>query len=105
MTATHHAPAAADSGASATERFKSDKLSGVANTPPERVDLLARAVLDSVHATIREHKVTYDEYNALKSWLIGVGEDGEWPLFLDVWVEHVVEEVATEHREGNKGTI
>jgi catechol 1,2-dioxygenase len=49
--------------------------------------------------------VSYDEFNALKAWLIGVGEDGEWPLFLDVWVEHVIEEVSTEDREGNKGTI
>jgi catechol 1,2-dioxygenase len=34
-----------------------------------------------------------------------VGLDGEWPLFLDVWVEHVVEEVANQNREGSKGTI
>ncbi|WP_370936005.1 catechol 1,2-dioxygenase [Amycolatopsis sp. cg13] len=104
MTATH-SPTAAASGANATERFKSDKLAGVAGTPKERVSLLAREVLEAVHATIRKHKVTYEEYNALKSWLISVGEDGEWPLFLDVWVEHVVEDVATEHRQGNKGTI
>lgn len=98
------APSAASSGASATERFRSDKKAG-ASADPERVDLLAREVIGAVHDTIRRHKVTYDEYNALKSWLISVGEDGEWPLFLDVWIEHVVEEVATEHREGNKGTI
>lgn len=104
MTATH-SPTAAASGANATERFKSDKLAGVAGTSKERVSLLAREVLEAVHATIRKHKVTYEEYNALKSWLISVGEDGEWPLFLDVWVEHVVEDVATEHRQGNKGTI
>jgi len=104
MSQTATATAAA-SGASATERFKSDKLAGVAGTPKDRVDLLAREVLEAVYATIRRHKVTYDEFNALKSWLISVGEDGEWPLFLDVWVEHVVEEVATGHREGNKGTI
>ncbi|MFB9930608.1 catechol 1,2-dioxygenase [Amycolatopsis halotolerans] len=104
MTATH-SPTAAASGANATERFKSDKFAGVEGTPPERVSLLAREVLEAVHATIRKHKVTYEEYNALKSWLISVGEDGEWPLFLDVWVEHVVEDVATEHRQGNKGTI
>ncbi|MCR6487419.1 catechol 1,2-dioxygenase [Amycolatopsis sp. OK19-0408] len=96
---------AAASGANATERFKSDKFVGVAGTPPERVSLLAREVLEAVHGTIRKHKVSYAEYNALKAWLIAVGEDGEWPLFLDVWVEHVVEEVATEHRAGNKGTI
>jgi len=95
---------AAASGASATERFRADKAAG-AGTSQERVDLLAREVIEALHATVRRHKVTYDEYNALKSWLISVGENGEWPLFLDVWVEHVVEEVATEHREGNKGTI
>ncbi|MER7860554.1 catechol 1,2-dioxygenase [Amycolatopsis japonica] len=105
MTAIHETATAAASGANATERFKSDKFAGVTGTPKERVSLLAREVLEAVHGTIRKHKVTYDEYNALKAWLISVGEDGEWPLFLDVWVEHVVEEVATEHREGNKGTI
>ena len=98
---------AAASGASATERFHADKspFGAVKDTPPERVDLLTRAVLDAVHETIRKHKVTYDEYNALKAWLIQVGQDGEWPLFLDVWVEHVVEDVATSHRHGNKGSI
>lgn len=104
MTVTATASA---SGASATERFETDKspFAAVADTPAERVDLLAREVLDAVHATIRKHKVSYDEFNALKAWLIGVGKDGEWPLFLDVWVEHVVEEVANEDRGGSKGTI
>jgi catechol 1,2-dioxygenase len=105
MTTAHDSATAAASGASATERFKSDKLVGVEGTPPERVSLLARSVLDAVYDTIRKHKVTYDEYNALKAWLIGVGQDGEWPLFLDVWVEHVVEEVANSGRQGSKGTI
>jgi catechol 1,2-dioxygenase len=95
---------AAASGASATERFKTDKSAG-GDVPKERVDLLVREVLDAVHGTIRKHKVSYDEYNALKAWLIKVSDDGEWPLFLDVWVEHVVEEVSTEHRAGSKGTI
>jgi len=95
---------AASSGASATERFKTDK-SVDGQVPKDRVDLLAREVLDAIHSTIRKHKVSYDEYNALKAWLLKVGDDGEWPLFLDVWVEHVVEEVATEHRDGSKGTI
>ena len=98
---------AAASGASATERFHADKspYAAVKDTPPERVDLLAREVLEAVHDTIRRHRVTYDEYNALKAWLIDVGQHGEWPLFLDVWVEHVVEDVATDHRAGNKGSI
>ncbi|WP_340538829.1 catechol 1,2-dioxygenase [Nocardioides sp. GXZ039] len=98
---------AAASGASATERFHSDKspFAAVADTSPERVDRLARKVIEALQQTVREEKVSYDEYNALKAWLINVGHDGEWPLFLDVWLEHVVEEVATEHREGSKGTI
>ena len=106
MTTVEKASAAA-SGASATERFHADKspFDAVRDVPAERVDMLAREVLDAVHETIRKHKVTYDEYNALKAWLISVGQDGEWPLFLDVWVEHVVEDVATAHRHGNKGSI
>lgn len=95
---------AAATGASATERFHTDKTIA-ADTPPERVSLLAREVLEAVHQTIRKHQVTYAEYDALKAWLIRVGEDGEWPLFLDVFVEHVVEEVANAAREGSKGTI
>nr|BFE74785.1 hypothetical protein GCM10020092_080860 [Actinoplanes digitatis] len=95
---------AAATGASATERFQVDKTHA-SDTPPERVSMLARQVLEAVHATIREHQVTYAEYDALKAWLIQVGADGEWPLFLDVFVEHVVEEVANADREGSKGTI
>lgn len=95
---------AAATGANATQRFASDKRVG-ADTPPERVSLLAREVLSAIHDTIERHEVTYDEYNALKAWLIRVGEDGEWPLFLDVWVEHKVEEVAGKARPGSKGTI
>lgn len=107
MTSYTETSTAAASGASATGRFQADKspFAAVRDTPKERVDLLAREILDAVHATIRKHNVTYDEYNALKAWMIQVGEDGEWPLFLDVWVEHVVEEVASAHREGSKGTI
>jgi catechol 1,2-dioxygenase len=95
---------AAATGAAATERFSTDKTV-TGDTSPERVSLLARQVLEAVYATIREHQVTYAEYDALKAWLIQVGADGEWPLFLDVFVEHVVEEVANADREGSKGTI
>ena len=110
MTTTEHpteVASAAASGASATERFHADKspYEAVKDTPTERVDTLASEVLSAVHDTIRRHRVSYDEYNALKAWLIDVGKDGEWPLFLDVWVEHDVEDVATDHRAGNKGSI
>ena len=106
-TAASATASAAASGASATERFHLDKspFDAVRDVPPERVSMLAGEVLDAVHETIRRHHVSYDEYNALKAWLIQVGQDGEWPLFLDVWVEHAVEDVATSHRHGNKGSI
>ncbi len=103
MTVEHEATAAG-SGNSATERFLSKGSTG-ATSSPERVNTLVGEVLGAVHDTIRKHEVTYDEYEALKAWLIQVGLDGEWPLFLDVWVEHVVEEVATEDREGSQGSI
>jgi catechol 1,2-dioxygenase len=95
---------AAESGSKATERFE-QKARGGAGIPQERVDQVATAALKALHDVIREHKVTYEEYDYLKAWLIQVGKDGEWPLFLDVWLEHVVEEVANEHRQGSKGTI
>ena len=103
-TRTEFDAKAAESGAGATAAFR-NKQQTTLEVPKERVSLLATEVLTAIHDTIRRHKVTYAEYDALKSWLISVGEDGEWPLFLDVWVEHVVEEVATEHRQGNKGSI
>ncbi|MCZ9881702.1 catechol 1,2-dioxygenase [Arthrobacter sp. B2a2-09] len=95
---------AAASGANATERFRSDK-SVAAEVGTERVNALATRAIKALADTVMEEEVTYDEYNALKSWLIRVGEDGEWPLFLDVWIEHAVEEVANADREGSKGTI
>lgn len=96
---------AADSGANATAAFRAKQNKPVAQVDQARVNLLATEVLGAVHDTIRKHQVTYAEYDALKNWLISVGEDGEWPLFLDVWVEHVVEEVANADRSGSKGTI
>ena len=104
MTKTEFYAKAAESGADATAAFKHKKKTEL-EVPKERVNELATEVLTAIHDTIRKHKVTYAEYDALKNWLINVGEDGEWPLFLDVWVEHVVEDVATSHRQGNKGTI
>ena len=104
MTTTDDKATAAATGAAATERFRTDKT-GATDISPERVSLLAREVLEAIHGVIRKHDVTYPEYDALKAWLIQVGADGEWPLFLDVFVEHVVEEVASSARAGSKGTI
>lgn len=104
MTTTEQKATAAATGASATERFRADKAA-TAETSPERVSALAHELFDAVHAIIRRHHLTYAEYDALKAWLIQVGADGEWPLFLDVFVEHVVEEVTSAARDGSKGTI
>ena len=105
-TDTQTAVTAAHSGSAATEAFHESMArqeSAAADTA--RIDRIARDVLSRVHDVIREHDVTYPEYQAVKQWFIEVGESGEWPLFLDVFVEHVVEEVATRGRRGSKGTI
>ncbi|MFB7090310.1 catechol 1,2-dioxygenase [Streptomyces sp. NPDC056296] len=103
-TSTAQATAAA-SGAAATEQFRTRQPTSASGADTARVDTLVTELLTAAHDIIRRHKVTYEEYNTLKTWLIQVGEDGEWPLFLDVWLEHVVEEVAGEDRQGSKGTI
>ncbi len=104
MTTTEHAPTAAASGSSASRAFRAATRQ-TQNVPPERVGEVARAVLHGVHQAIREHGVTYPEFQAAKQWLMDVGEGGEWPLFLDVFVEHVVEEVAARSQDGTKGSI
>ncbi len=96
---------AADSGANATRVFQSKENAARPAISKERVDEVATAAIKALHEVIRDKQVTYEEYDALKAWMIQVGLDGEWPLFLDVWVEHVVEEVANADREGSKGTI
>jgi catechol 1,2-dioxygenase len=105
QTRTEFEAKAAESGAGATEAFLKKQQTGAAEVPAERVSAMARDALAAIHDVIRKHRMTYAEYDALKAWLITVGEDGEWPLFLDVWVEHVVEDVNTSHRHGSKGSI
>jgi catechol 1,2-dioxygenase len=95
---------AAASGANATRVFQR-KRAGGSTISQERVDEVASAAIKALHEVIRDKQVTYEEYDYLKQWMIQVGLDGEWPLFLDVWLEHVVEEVANAAREGSKGTI
>jgi catechol 1,2-dioxygenase len=70
-----------------------------------RADQVIGDLLRRIHEVIVEHDVTYDEYQAVKQWLIDVGEAGEWPLFLDVFVESAVEQQVYRDREGSQGTI
>src|SRR5262245_28932216 len=105
MTTDIHAPTAVDSGTAATKAFRESRATGGAAVTEERIDTFARDVLSRIHDAIREHGMTYPEFQAVKQWLIDVGEAGEWPLLLDVFFEHVVEDVATRDRHGSKGTI
>ena len=95
---------AADSGLNATKVFQSKEAAAV-GISQDRVDEVATAALQALHGVIRDKRVTYAEYDALKAWCIQVGLDGEWPLFLDVWLEHEVEDVNNDHRSGSKSTI
>jgi catechol 1,2-dioxygenase len=102
---TQSSPSAVDSGSSATQAFRASQLGAGAAASRERVDDVARALLTAVHQVIRDKQVSYPEFQAAKQWLIEVGEGGEWPLFLDVFVEHVVEDVAAQAQHGTVGTI
>jgi catechol 1,2-dioxygenase len=106
MSTIQDSPTAAGSGASASKSFKASLAKrGAAATSAERVATVVTAVLHGIHEAISEHQVTYPEYQAAKAWMIEVGETGEWPLFLDVFVEHAIEEVASRIQNGTKGTI
>jgi catechol 1,2-dioxygenase len=104
MTTTEINPTAAGSGRNATAAFAA-KERAAGPVDHERVSAIATDAIQALHEVVRKHKVTYAEYDALKAWLISVGETGEWPLFLDVWIEHVVEQVANAERKGAVGTI
>ena len=71
----------------------------------DRANLLITDILRRIHEAIVEHDISYEEYQIAKQWLIDVGEAGEWPLFGDVYIEHVVEEQAFGSRAGSQGTI
>lgn len=104
-TDTHQTATAAGSGASATETFRNKIRDNGGEVDHERVSAVVTDALTALHDVVRRHRLTYAEYDALKAWCIRVGQDGEWPLFLDVWLEHVVEEVDNAAREGATGTI
>lgn len=110
MTATQDSqaasPTAAGSGANASASFKASAATrDIADTPPERVAAIVTSILKGVHGAIAEHDVTYPEFQAAKAWLMSVGEGGEWPLFMDVFVEHAVEEQVAKSQTGTKGSI
>lgn len=105
MTNTEMVPTAAAAGASASAAFKATKRLDPDAIAPERLAAIVSDILAGVHAAIRTHDVGYAEYQAAKGWLIEVGETGEWPLLLDVLIEHVIEAVASRTQQGTKGSI
>ena len=96
---------AVEAGSKATERFTASGKLAKLDVPKERVSLLAGAAIKAINDIAVEHQVTYEEYNALKAWLIKVGTDGEWPLFLDVWLEHTIEDVGGIAQQAGVGTL
>lgn len=106
MTTTQESPTAAGAGATASENFKAvASTNDVADTPPERVDAIVSDILKGVHDAVRKHDVSYPEFQAAKAWLMAVGDGGEWPLFMDVFVEHAVENQVALSQTGTKGSI
>jgi len=96
---------AAATGANATRTFQEKVRAAGGSADPERVNAIASDALHALHDVISKHHVTYAEYDAFKSWMIQVGLDGEWPLFLDVFIEHAVEASVSAERRGSKGSI
>lgn len=104
-TRKEHEGTAVEAGSLATQRFaESGKLSGL-DVPVERVNAIASDLVDALNEIAVKHSATYEEFNAFKAWLIKVGSDGEWPLFLDVWLEHTIEDINSQDRPGVVGTI
>ena len=96
-------PTASGSGSAATDKFKGNRVSS--DTSKERAAAIYKDVLTKLSEVIYEHEVTYDEYRVLKQWLIDVGEGGEWPLWLDVFLEHFIEDSNSRIFNGTKGSI
>jgi catechol 1,2-dioxygenase len=97
---------AADTGAHATRVFQNKaKATAPSTTARDRVSLCATEALAALHEIVRRNHISYAEYDAVKAWVIKLGQDGEWPLFLDVFVEHTVEAEVNADRKGSKGSI
>lgn len=71
----------------------------------DRGDQVVGELFRRINALVADYDITYEEYETAKRWLIGVGEAGEWPLLLDVFVEHAVEQQAHKDRSGSDGAI
>lgn len=106
MTTTESDALRAGSHATESARHgRSNQRGGGGTADQARTAAVIGAALEGIRAAIRDEKVTYEEFDAFKRWLIEVSDTGEWPLFLDVYLEFEVERVAAESQEGSTGTI
>jgi len=98
-------PTAKGAGSAATDKFKGETVKS--DTSKERANAIYTDLLAAIAEVAHKHQVTYDEYRVLKNWMIQVGEYGEWPLWLDVFVEHEIEEINYNRNDytGTKGSI
>ena len=98
-------PTAKGAGSAATDKFKGETVKS--DTSKERANAIYTDLLAAIAEVAHKHQVTYDEYRVLKNWMIQVGEYGEWPLWLDVFVEHEIEEINYNRHDytGTKGSI
>ena len=96
-------PTASGSGNAATAKFRTNEVT--ADTSTDRAAAIYKDMLGKLSEVIYEHEVTYDEYRVLKQWLIALGEGGEWPLWLDVFLEHFIEDSNSRIFDGTKGSI
>ena len=106
MTTTQDSPTAAGSGANASDAFKAGQERRGRRGRRRRARQRRR--LHDSRGCPRHHPRAPGHLPRVpgrQAWLMEVGESGEWPLFMDVFVEHVVEEVAAETQRGTKGTI
>ncbi|QGU03389.1 catechol 1,2-dioxygenase [Corynebacterium comes] len=105
MTESELTPTAKGSGNAATDKFKHETVKS--DTSKERANAIYTDLLAAIAEVAHKHQVTYDEYRVVKNWMIQVGEYGEWPLWLDVFVEHEIEKINYDrhHYTGTKGSI
>ncbi|MFI6231258.1 dioxygenase [Micromonospora echinospora] len=59
--------------------------------PEDRVAAFAGELVAHVRKSLVRHEISYADYQTIKTFLIDVGEAGEWPLLLDILFEQTVE--------------
>lgn len=102
MTKLMAANAEARGGGSATARV-SQNIGDVRRDGGECVEHLVPALLTAAYDFVRQHKLTEEEYEVLKAWLIQMSD--ERLLVLDAFVERAIQNAAGTGREGKKESV